>query len=639
MPTVPEFLLRKLYVKDSLKDTPEGFTFQLENSFAPVNLHAFQLELDGKTLDVQSVTVTVGAAASVAGENITAENPLPLPVGERVTVAVKGQSSGNGHLRILVDSREAGQLSFSIQAQEAQKASSSAKKPINLMDLFNRPYRVEAKVHREDPQPINPFVYGHFIEHLEDCIYGGIWDKEGKELRPDTLELIRAIKPSIVRYPGGNFASGYHWEDGIGPKAQRPPRFDAAWNSWDSNQVGTDEFMAFCATVNCEPFLVVNDGNGTPEEAARWVAYCNEVESGEQGQRRAANGHPAPYKVRVWGIGNEVWGRWQIGHTTAEEYAARLVQFARAMRAVDPDLYLVAVGDKILSDAPNDPGRLWNETVLRQAGEWIDAISFHLYQPDQEGWKESYDPDELHHIICAAPLAAEEIIRRMACQAAEVCPRKNIQIVFDEWNLWLTPPENAVSMHKVLYTMSAGLYGAGMLNVFQRQSRVLSIANLAQMVNILPLIVTNDEGAYATPLYYPFQLYTQMEKQALEVKIIGRYFDTPALGNIPALKDVPYCDVVATCDESQKHIVVSVVNRHPKKRVNLDLDVSEFGEMKTSGAWLLTHPDPQASNSFEEPLKVCSKEVTLPEQKRKKFRLALPPCSVALLDLKSTQGV
>ena len=202
------------------------------------------------------------------------------------------------------------------------------------------------------------------MEHLERCVYDGIWTKDGTSLRPDTLELLKKLNPPMIRYPGGNFASGYHWEDGIGPREKRPARHDAAWQAEESNQVGTDEFLTFCEQLNIEPYLVVNDGSGTPEEAARWVAYCNSAQDTELGKRRADNGHADAYNVKYWGIGNEVWGPWQIGTTSANEYARRLKRFVETMKAVDPTIKIIAVGNNPLSDDPQDAAALWNKEVL-----------------------------------------------------------------------------------------------------------------------------------------------------------------------------------------------------------------------------------------------------------------------------------
>jgi len=639
MPAIPEFLLRKLYLPSSLKSTPEGFSFVIKNTFTPASIEGFQLAVDDQDIPLEAVTLRLeGQTEPTPAHWVSASTPFSLPVNVALAVSVAGHPAGTGRLRIRVHTHEAGLLDFTLQASGSSPAAAAAAAPrrfaLRLPRFLQRPMQVEASVDADQViGPIHPHAYGHFIEHLEDCIYGGIWNEDGSALRPDTLRLIRDLRPSVIRYPGGNFASGYHWEDGIGPRSQRPARFDPAWQSHESNQVGTDEFMEFCAQVGAEPFLVVNDGSGTPEEAARWVAYCNEPPTGEQGRRRAANGHPQPYNVRLWGVGNEVWGQWQVGHTSAEEYAERLNAFAAAMRAADPNIKIVAVGDKVLSDQANDPGRLWNETVLSRCADQMDYLSFHLYQPDQSGWQESYDPDALHHIVCAAPLDAEAIIQRIAAQIQRAAPRRKIQIAFDEWNLWLTPPPGASSMHKLNYNLRDALYVAGMLNVFQRQCKTLTLANLAQMVNVLPLIVTNERKSYATPLYYPFLMAQNMEKLALkvEMKKVPTY-STQALGNIAALSNVPYLDIAATRDEARSRLVLSFINRHPAKRAHINVNFEHFSSLKASKAWVLNAPNPSLVNSFDEPHAVRSREIELSKTRaRGHIRLDLPPASLSVM--------
>ncbi|MCJ7624777.1 MAG: hypothetical protein MUO76_14850 [Anaerolineaceae bacterium] len=635
MVSVPEFILRKLFVKDSLKVEADGFSFKLKYNFAAGALSGFAIEVDGVAVEANKMSIYSGADEPVSAAQITADRPFNLTVGSLLTVRVHQMDPGEGNLRFIIQTLKAGDLLFSVTTREKAGQKSQKKPRLGLPGSSNRPFKVDVRLDAEAViGEINPHIYGHFVEHLERCVYGGIWTDDGDVLREDTLELIKALRPPVIRYPGGNFASGYHWEDGIGPKGARPERFDEAWKTSESNQVGTDEFMAFCKQVGSEPFLVVNCGSGTAEEATNWVAYCNEPAEGDFGKRRAVNGHPEPYDVKLWGVGNEVWGSWQIGHSSAAQYAAKLPEFAAAMREVDPTIQIVAVGDKVLTDKEDDPGRLWNETILRAAGDLIDHISFHLYQPDREGWREWYDQEELHQIVCAAPLDAERIIQRIAAQIKTLQPDRDIHIALDEWNIWLPPPEDAVSVHRLDYSMRDALYAAGMLNVFQRQCQVVSVANLAQLVNVLPLIVTDEEHAYATPLYYPFQLYGQMERICLQAEVVGKHYDTPALGTIGALNDVPYFDVSATCDADQKKIVLGLVNRHPTSRVFLNIALSGFEDMELAGGWVMRHSDPLATNSFDDPENVKPEKVEMPARGGKKFKLDLPPASISILKMK-----
>ena len=619
---IPEFILRKLFVQDSLKVGADDFQFALRNTFAPGTITALTLEVDGKPVPAANLMLQAENESPRTAVTISPDSPFPLPVGVTVHVLVRGVPIGQGRLTVRAETREAGPLVLTVQVHEKttrpQKrwrlrlAQEMAR--LRLPRFLQRPLKAEVNVDAEAViGEIHPHVYGHFVEHLEHCVYDGIWTEDGTRLREDTLALIRALQPPIIRYPGGNFASGYHWEDGIGPRHLRPRRYDKAWNSWESNAVGTDEFMAFCAAVGADPFLVVNDGSGTPEEAARWVAYCNDPPSTGMGRVRASYGHADPYGVRLWGIGNEVWGQWQIGHTSASEYAERLRRFALEMRQADPNIRIVAVGDGPHTDPPDDPARQWNEAVLREAGDLIDYLSFHIYQPNQEGWKESYDLEALHHTVCAAPLDVETIVARMARQIGALAPGRRIQVALDEWNLWLAPSPGAVTMHRLIYTMRDALYTAGMLNVFHRCCRTLTLANLAQLVNVLPAIVTDDKRAYATPLYYPFLMYRRMEKVALSAQVRGPTFNSEGLGNIQAHRTVPYLDVTATRDAAGLRVVLGVINRHPTLPIEATIHLRGFGPLQPAQAWILSGPDPLAANSLDAPEQVVTREVLLPK--------------------------
>ena len=637
MPVVPEFILKKLYIKDSLQSEDDGFGFKLLNTFAPATFVGFEVEVDGKPVANERIFLeAVGENTRLASE-ITPENPFPFSVGIEYKFSVRPASFPPQKIKLHVDTVEAGLVSFTLplKIKHKTKGNMSHRRWLrSFRGLFSsKPLKATVQIDAKATLgEINPHVYGHFVEHLERCVYGGIWTADGSRLREYTVSLIRSLHPPNIRYPGGNFASGYHWEDGIGPKEKRLKRLDKAWNTWESNQVGTDDFMKLCAEVGADPFLVVNDASGTSDEAARWVAYCNETANTEQGKRRAANGHAEPYHVRLWGIGNEVWGQWQIGHTDAVSYARRLRSFAKAMRDVDPDIHIVAVGDGIMSDTPDDPGRLWNETVLREAGNLIDEISFHLYQPEQDGWREIYDSDRLHHTICAAPLDVERILERMAVQIHALCPDRPVKIAFDEWNLWLPPPPEAKSMHEVVYTMRDALYTAGMLNAFHRHPDVLGIANLAQLVNVLPAIVTDENRAFATPIYYPFYMYREMHPFALVVITDVPGYDSEPLGNIPGIENVPYLDVTATRDEIGEHLTLGVINRHPERTVQADFTLKNFSVFNQVKTWLL-HADPRAINSFEEPQRIAVQDVRPPSVHENKFAYTFPASSVTMITL------
>ena len=631
MAAIPEFILRKLYVPGSIQKDSAGFSFQLENTFAPATVSRFALRVGDQSIEPQALVIEAPEQPALNANAISAQSPMAMAVGQRYTIRVQGCQLTNQKVLLLVDTREAGELKFTLPL-EPQRPQKTSRSGWRLPAWLHSPLKAQVEIRAGDLiGEINPFVYGHFIEHLERCIYGGIWSDDGRNLRQDTLQLIQELHPPLIRYPGGNFASGYHWEDGIGLREQRPRRFDKAWNAWESNQVGTDEYLDFCARVGAEPLLVVNDGSGTPAEAAGWVAYCNEPAEGQQGQRRAKNGHPQPYRVRLWGVGNEVWGRWQIGHTGPQAYAERLLDFIHAMRAVDPEIKIIAVGDTPWSDAADDPGQVWNETVLRAAGEEIDYLSFHLYQPGESGWKEVDDLDALHHTVCAAPLDVEHIIQRMAKQIQALQIRRTVRIAFDEWNLWLTPPPGARSMHQVIYTMRDALYTAGMLNAFHRQCGWLGMANLAQLVNVLPAIVTGDQKAHATPIYYPFWMYQHMQPFALHVAVHSPEFNSTTLGNISAHEAVPYLDVTATQDDSGNNLTIGMVNRHPYRSVRAAIGITGFSNLYPEHAWLLHARNPLSVNTLEAPHAIKVQEAHLPSISGSRVQVDLPAASVYVL--------
>ena len=632
---VPEFLVRKLYVPGSFTELEQGFAFHLRNTFAPATVNSLAIEVDGAPVPAAAVAVTPVGGLPMTTQMLSEAAPLLFPVGADLRVEVRGVASRPRTVRIRAVTREVGEIAATLPLRESKPAASGVRAG-EPRRRIRWPLAASAEIGSEEiTGEIDPRVYGHFVEHLERCVYGGIWTENGERLRADSLSLIRELRPPVIRYPGGNFASGYHWEDGIGPRGQRPPRFDKAWQVSESNQVGTDEFVQFCRDVGAEPFLVVNDGSGTAQEAAQWVAYCNDPLTTPQGERRAANGHLAPYRVRLWGIGNEVWGPWQIGHAPAEDYVGRLQSFAASMHEVDPSLRVVAVGNGPLSDAPDDPAALWNERVLRAAADSFDFLSFHVYQPEKEGWGAPLSEDALHHTLCAAPLDVERIIARMARQIRTLAPRLAIHVALDEWNVWPMPPEGAPTMHRVVYTLRDALYVAGMLNVFHRSAGDLAIANLAQLVNVLPLIVTDEHRAIPTAIYFPFLLYRDMQRLALRSSAHGPSFNNQGLANISAHQRVPYVDITATKDASSRHMTVALLNRHPLREARVSVTIDGRGAWAATGARLLSARHPLEANTLETPGLVGVRDLDAPAVRRGRFICRLPASSVMMVTLNS----
>lgn len=626
---VPEFILKKLIVPGSFRLTSNGFTFRVLNNFAAATISKFCILIGDQPVLGSDVRITSAGQTPMLGERIIPTNPMLLPVGLEITVDVKAQP-GKSPITLIAMTKEVGEIKVTLTSGASKKKSKKLKP--SLFTLLSQPKVVEVSVQRGSPNiQASRFILGQFIEHLERCVYDGVWSSDGRKLRTDTLDLIRQLNPPLIRYPGGNFASGYHWEDGIGPYEKRIPRHDAAWQANESNQVGTDEYLAFCEEIGTEPLLVVNDGSGTPEEAARWVAYCNNPSTTEMGMQRAQNGHPTPYGVKYWGIGNEVWGPWQIGTTSAEEYCRRATRFINAMKAVDPEIKIVAVGHSPITDQTDDEGYLWNETVLKNIGDQINYLSWHIYQPDKSGWQEVYDAKELYKSICAAHLDIENIVDRVESQIIRSGHPQVLQAV-DEWNLWLPPRQKNVSMHRVTYTMRDALYAAAVLMTFYKHGDTVGMANLAQLVNVLPLIETNADTAIATAMFYPFVLFNHMQPVVLPVEIASETFTSlEQANNLLGHENVPFVDALATVDPGQKKLTVLIINRYPFTRVKINLRFEDLQNLIPVHAMQVNAPAPDSFNSFEKPNQVKITDAPHPVIKDGHANVTLKPCSIYLV--------
>ncbi|MBN1837546.1 MAG: hypothetical protein JW820_16945 [Spirochaetales bacterium] len=630
---IPEFILAGMFVKGSLESRGGGFRFALKNSYAAATLWGLELEVDGSTIPPECLSLRLeGQSGAVPVTEIGEDRPLALPLNTELEVLVSEGSPEKAKLRIRVLTREVGPLAFSVRsAPDARRNDRWPGSPA-LSRIALPALRAAVAANAEDLiGTADPNLFGHFVEHLESCTYGGIWDDKGQALHEDVTGLIEQLAPPIIRYPGGNFASDYHWEDGIGPKDRRPARYNRAWHVEDPNTVGTDEFLGFCRRVGAQALLVVNDGSGSPEEAARWVAYCNEPAKGPVGRRRAANGHPEPWGVRWWGLGNEVWGDWQIGHTDAAGYVRRIRPFIQAMRRTDPGIRLVAVG---LDHLENDPrgAAEWNRTVLEGIGPEIDCLSFHVYQPSEEGYLASYDQRALYRSLVAAPLSVEDAILRIAAQIEAVVPGRGVRVALDEWNVKLPPRPGAASMHEQEYTVRDALYVAGMLNAFQRCCRVMGMANLAMLVNVLGAIakVTHDEPAQLTPVGLPFLLYRDMEPTVLRCRVSSPCFDAPALGlNISAKGEVPWLDASATRDEAGRRLVLALVNRHPERGMRVSLSLAGFEGHRPTRCRRLAGRGPLDR-------RVELTAPPLPAKRGARAEVRLPPASLTVIELESS---
>ena len=444
---------------------------------------------------------------------------------------------------------------------------------------------------------IHPHVYGHFIEHLDGCIYGGVWDGERQGFHREALALAKELRIPILRYPGGCFADGYHWRDGVGPRDQRPARFDEAWKAEELNLFGTDEFIEYCRLLDAEPYLCANFGSGTPEEAAGWVEYCNGPADSEQGRLRAEFGHRDPYQVKYWGIGNEICLGGEIGHVDATTYAQGYLRFREAMLAADPDLKFVAVGWH--DDLPE-----WNPEVLRVAGAEIDYLAIHHYLP---GLKRDHglDDDQVYRAIVAANLDIEERLTWVVgcLDEAERQHGHRPKIAFDEWNV--APPHrrrDGDGVGKAYYTTRDGLFAAAFLNSLHRFCGDVTMANLAQLVNLLPAIVAVPGRAWATPVYWAVWLYRHHAGEvAARARVQCDTFALPQTGNVRQQAAVPWLDVSPTFDRDGRTMSLCVVNRHRTADIRAQLALRGFDPEPDGETWTLSGPDALSRNLADSP--------------------------------------
>jgi alpha-N-arabinofuranosidase len=439
---------------------------------------------------------------------------------------------------------------------------------------------------------VHPHLFGSFAELLGNIIYGGLVD-EGSPLsdedgyRKDVMEAVRQMGVSLLRWPGGNFSSGYNWKDGVGPKDQRPVRVELAWNALENNRFGTDEFLRYCERVGADPFICLNLGLGSVDEARQWVEYTNEARRTFWADERRRNGRDAPYGVKVWGLGNELDGDWQIGHKNAQDYAKAALETAKVIRWLDPDVKLVASGS---SDFKGD-WIGWNETILRTLRDHIDYIGLHRYignrYDDLErflGFSESLE----HYIEVTAGL-----IRQV--QAGQPNPRP-IYVAFDEWNVWtrahLWTAGDTESLKEV-YNFEAALAVGMFFNCFLRHADVVKMANLSQLVNLIAPIVTNEKGIFLQPTYFPVAEYSrQRGHQSLDVAVQG---PTYRIDHGPPLQ---YLDVSATHDEQASSACVNVLNRSKGADIRARVGVAGATVSSRLGVWQMNHEDLKATHTF-----------------------------------------
>jgi len=486
--------------------------------------------------------------------------------------------------------------------------------------------------------PIDPNLFGSFLEHLGRAIYEGIYDpgsklSESNGFRKDVLEEVRKLGVPIIRYPGGNFVSGYNWLDGVGPKEKRPQVLDKAWNSLNSNAFGTDEYLTWCRAANTQPLLAVNLGTGTPEQAAALVEYCNVDKGTEWSELRRKNGFAEPHKVQHWCLGNEMDGPWQIGHMTGVEYGEKAADAARQMRYVDPKLSLVACG----SSGPGMSTYLeWDRQVLEQCYEYVDAISLHRYFENTER-----ETGGDYSRFLAMNLSFERQIDDVAAICDLVRARKHspkkLWLSFDEWNVWYRARsgdavngnrQSAPHLLEEIYDLGDALLVGGLLNSLIRKADRVRLACLAQLVNVIAPIMTNANGLFRQTIYYPYSWALQFARgSALELLVDSPQYDVPGVGATPLL------DIAGAVNTKDGTLSLFILNRDLAKARQIQIDWQDSSPRLT-GATVLTGADLKAANSFASPNRVAPQPAEKPATNAQRSTFEVPPRSYTALQFK-----
>jgi alpha-L-arabinofuranosidase len=445
-------------------------------------------------------------------------------------------------------------------------------------------------------------LFGSFVEHIGRCVYGGIFEPghptaDERGFRQDVVALTRELGVTVVRYPGGNFLSGYNWEDGVGPVEQRPVRLDLAWFATETNVFGTNEFIDWCRHADTEPMFCVNLGTRGPDDARRLLEYCNHPGGTELSELRKSHGYERPHDIKLWGLGNEQDGPWQIGEKTAYEYGRIAKETAKLMRWVDGSVQLSACGS---SDRGMKTFGAWEYEVLDQCYDQVDYLSLHQYFTNWDG-----DSAE----FMASPDLMDRFIREVAaiCDAVGAKRRsdKKIMLSFDEYNVWWKARPNgkmpklkdwptAPAYNEEIYTFEDALVlGGAMIALLNNADRV-KVACLAQLVNVIAPIMTEPGGpAWRQTIFFPFADAARFGRgETIRIVSDGPTFRSRHLG------ELPYVLTAVTHDADARTVAVFALNRHMSEAMDFAVDLRGVGaKLSLSETRVLAHDDLSAVNS------------------------------------------
>ena len=450
--------------------------------------------------------------------------------------------------------------------------------------------------------PIDRRIYGSFIEHLGRAVYEGIYqpdspfaDEQG--FRKDTLELVRELDVPVVRYPGGNFVSGYKWEDGVGPKDQRPKRIELAWTVVETNEVGLNEFSDWAKKAGTDVMMAVNLGTRGVAEAMELLEYCNLDQGTHYSELRRQHGYEKPHNIKLWCLGNEMDGPWQIGHKTAEEYGRLANETAKVLKGLDPSIELVACGS---SNSHMDTFGTWEATVLQHCYDSVDYISLHTYYDFRNNDSRTF-------------LANNVDMDRFITDVTHICDcvkaikrsKKTINLSFDEWNVWYHSNEHDRHLERwtqkphqledVYDFQDALLVGSMMITMLRHADRV-KIACLAQLVNVIAPIMTSDTGAWRQTTYYPYWLTGKYGRGiVLQTLVESPTYETKKFGAVDCV------DCVVIYNDEADEVVIFAVNKDLDEDITMSLPLRQFADYKVKEHVVLIHDDLFATNTEENP--------------------------------------
>ncbi len=454
--------------------------------------------------------------------------------------------------------------------------------------------------------PVDDRVYGAFLEHLGRAVYTGIYEPghrtaDESGFRGDVIELVRELNPPVVRYPGGNFVSAYNWEDGVGPRDERPVRLDLAWRSRETNEIGTNEFADWAKLANTEMMLAVNLGSRDLDGARNFLEYCNHPGGTYWSDLRAKHGYRDPHDVKLWCLGNEMDGPWQVGHKTAREYGEVANETSKAFKYYDASIQTVVCGSSHdrMATYPE-----WEATVLEECFDSVDYISLHRYFDNFENDTPNY---------LAKTISLDRYIRTVSgvidYVKAKNRSKNDVFISFDEWNVWYHERENdakrvkewdwpvAPPLLEDAYNFEDALLVAGIINVFLRHADRVKIACIAQLVNVIAPIMTATGGpAWRQSIFHPLQIASRLGR-GISLNVVT---DSPTY-DCDEADDVPYADVSAVASADGATVTIFAVNRHMSEPMEIDASLIGFGELAITEHLALADCDPKTANSAQHP--------------------------------------